>query len=160
MRRETCAPDRFGRWVYAGIAEPMSRLIPNGMPPVTLVAPCMHKLNRLCFFVSPDAVYYTPAIGNASSERAGPPGAPLSAMFRTIACEIFWIHGLQLLPMPKVSSHHYVTVELPGSAACAGAVRGAATQPRIHSASRHKGQVVAMCRQLGHLAPDTDFQRR
>jgi hypothetical protein len=30
----------------------MSRLIPNGMPPVTLIAPCMHKLNRLCFFAS------------------------------------------------------------------------------------------------------------
>jgi len=32
-------------------------------------------------------------------------------MFHTIACEMFWVHGLRLLPMPKVNPEDYPTVE-------------------------------------------------
>jgi uncharacterized damage-inducible protein DinB len=32
-------------------------------------------------------------------------------MFHTIACEIFWIHGLQLLPMPKLRADDYMTAQ-------------------------------------------------
>jgi uncharacterized damage-inducible protein DinB len=111
-------------------------------------------------------------------------------MFHTIACEIFWIHGLQLLPMPKLSADDYVTVE-----SLAHFKRRAMMEtieyldrqtedelnrvlPRVPErwlgpprspafivhhvlthAYHHKGQVVAMCRLLGHPAPDTDYQR-
>jgi uncharacterized damage-inducible protein DinB len=111
-------------------------------------------------------------------------------MFHTIACEISWIHGLQLLPLPKLSADDYVTVE-----SLAQFKRRAMMEtieyldrqtedelnrvlpqvperwlgpPRspafiVHHvlthAYHHKGQVVAMCRLLGHPAPDTDYQR-
>ena len=32
-------------------------------------------------------------------------------IFHTIACEISWVHGLQLLPMPKLTADDYTTVE-------------------------------------------------
>ena len=111
-------------------------------------------------------------------------------MFHTIACEIYWVHGLQFLPMPKLSADDYMTVE-----ALAELKRRAMAEtleyldrlsehdlnqdllrvperwvgpPRspafilhhvLTHAFHHKGQVVAMCRLLGHPAPDTDYQR-
>jgi len=111
-------------------------------------------------------------------------------MFHTIACEIFWIHGLQLLPMPKLSADDYVTVEslaqfkrrammetieyldrqtedelnrvLPRvPERWLGPLRSPAfiVHHVLTHAYHHKGQVVAMCRLLGHPAPDTDYQR-
>ncbi len=111
-------------------------------------------------------------------------------MFHTIANEIFWVHGLQLLPPPHLSADDYSTVE-----ALAELKRRALAEtleyldrlsehdlnqdlqrvpegwvgpPRspafilhhvLTHAFHHKGQVVAMCRLLGHPAPDTDYQR-
>ncbi len=111
-------------------------------------------------------------------------------MFHAIACEIFWIHGLQLLPMPKLSADDYITAESLAQfklRAMAETIEYLDRQteeelnrvlPRVSErwlgpprspafilhhvlthAYHHKGQVVAMCRLLGHPAPDTDYQR-
>jgi uncharacterized damage-inducible protein DinB len=111
-------------------------------------------------------------------------------MFHTIACEIFWLHGLPFLPMPKLSADDYVTAESLAEfkgRAMAETIEyldrlsqdeinrdllrvperwlGPPRSPAfilhhvLTHAYHHKGQVVAMCRLLGHPAPDTDFQR-
>jgi uncharacterized damage-inducible protein DinB len=111
-------------------------------------------------------------------------------MFHTIANEIFWVHGLQLLPLPRLSADDYTTVEalaelkrraiaetleyldrlsepelnqdlLRVSEGWVGPPRSPAfiLHHVLTHAFHHKGQVVAMCRLLGHPAPDTDYQR-
>jgi uncharacterized damage-inducible protein DinB len=111
-------------------------------------------------------------------------------MFHTIACEIFWIHGLQLLPLPMLSADDYLNAESLAEfkrRAMAETIEYLDRQteselnrvlPRVTErwlgpprspafilhhvlthAYHHKGQVVAMCRPLGHPAPDTDYQR-
>ncbi len=111
-------------------------------------------------------------------------------MFHTIANEIFWMHGLQLLPIPHLSAGDYTTVETLAELqrrAMAETLEyldrlsepelnqdllrvpeGWVGPPRspafilhhvLTHAFHHKGQVVAMCRLLGHPAPDTDYQR-
>ena len=111
-------------------------------------------------------------------------------MFHTIACEISWVHGLQLLPMPKLSADDYSTVETLSEfkrRAMAETLEyldrlsehelnqdllrvperwiGPPRSPAfiLHHVLTHafhrKGQMVAMCRLLGHPAPDTDYQR-
>jgi len=111
-------------------------------------------------------------------------------MFHIIANEIFWVHGLQLLPMPRLSADDYNTGEalaelkrramaetleyldrlsepelnrdlLRVSEGWVGPPRSPAfiLHHVLTHAFHHKGQVVAMCRLLGHPAPDTDYQR-
>ena len=111
-------------------------------------------------------------------------------MFHTIANEIFWIHGLQLLPLPHLNAEDYRTAdaltELKRRAMAETleyldrlsepelnqdiqrVSEGWVGPPRspafilhhvLTHAFHHKGQVVAMCRLLGHPAPDTDYQR-
>jgi len=111
-------------------------------------------------------------------------------LFHTIANEIFWMHGLQLLPMPRLSADDYSTGEalaelkrramaetleyldrlsepelnrdlLRVSEGWVGPPRSPAfiLHHVLTHAFHHKGQVVAMCRLLGHPAPDTDYQR-
>jgi len=111
-------------------------------------------------------------------------------MFHTISNEIFWVHSLQLLPLPALSADDYSSLE-----ALAELKRRAMAEnleyldrlgeselnqdllrvpdawvgpPRspafilhhvLTHAFHHKGQAVAMCRLLGHPAPDTDYQR-
>ncbi len=111
-------------------------------------------------------------------------------MFHTIANEIYWIHGLQLLPLPKLSADDYSTAE--ALVECKRRAMAETleyldrlSEPELNQdllhvpegwvgpprspafilhhvlthAFHHKGQVVAMCRLLGHPAPDTDYQR-
>jgi len=111
-------------------------------------------------------------------------------MFHSIACEIFWMHGLQSLPLPQLSAADYPTVESLAEFKRRAMVETIAYLDRLSPdelnrdlprvperwlgpprspafilhhvlthAYHHKGQVVAMCRLLGHPAPDTDFQR-
>jgi uncharacterized damage-inducible protein DinB len=111
-------------------------------------------------------------------------------MFHTIANEIFWVQGLQRVPLPHLTADDYTTVEalaelkrramaetleyldrlsepelnqylLRVSEGWVGPPRSPAfiLHHVLTHAFHHKGQVVDMCRLLGHPAPDTDYQR-
>src|SRR5580704_8560248 len=71
-----------------------------------------------------------------------------------LGAEERWGHRLQHLPLPRWVPADYPAADWHGDLRSPAFI----LHHVITHAYHHKGQVVAMCRLLGHPAPDTDLQ--